>query len=136
MAMLMLSKETSNATFIGLLEVTNGINKITITNIIKDKSNRISSITINNKVFNNIEDTYFPKILSRNPEDAAKYLTIEDALKRELLEETGMLCYDFKIVAKNVLQYKKDNPNTSILIITHLPKLLEYLSSKGYTSRY
>jgi len=34
--------------------------------------------------------------------DEYKNETIEDALKRELLEETGMLCYDFKIVAKNV----------------------------------
>ena len=32
-----------------------------------------------------------------------------------------------KIVAKNVMEYKKENPDTSILIITHLPKLLEYL---------
>ena len=34
--------------------------------------------------------------------DKYKNDTIEKALKRELLEETGMLCYDFKIVAKNV----------------------------------
>ena len=32
-----------------------------------------------------------------------------------------------KVVAENILNYKKENPDTSILIITHLPKLLEYL---------
>lgn len=34
--------------------------------------------------------------------DKYKNDTIEKALKRELLEETGMLCYDFKIISKNV----------------------------------
>ena len=41
--------------------------------------------------------------------------------------DSGLDVDSVKIVAKNVLEYKKDNPETSILIITHLPKLLEYL---------
>ncbi len=41
--------------------------------------------------------------------------------------DSGLDVDSVKIVAKNVLEYKKDNPDTSILIITHLPKLLEYL---------
>ena len=41
--------------------------------------------------------------------------------------DSGLDVDSVKIVAKNVLEYKKENPNTSILIITHLPKLLEYL---------
>ena len=41
--------------------------------------------------------------------------------------DSGLDVDSVKIVAKNVVDYKKDNPNTSILIITHLPKLLEYL---------
>ena len=41
--------------------------------------------------------------------------------------DSGLDVDSVKIVAKNVLQYKKENPDTSILIITHLPKLLEYL---------
>ena len=41
--------------------------------------------------------------------------------------DSGLDVDSVKIVAKNVLDYKKDNPDTSILIITHLPKLLEYL---------
>lgn len=41
--------------------------------------------------------------------------------------DSGLDVDSVKIVAKNVLQYKEENPNTSILIITHLPKLLEYL---------
>ena len=41
--------------------------------------------------------------------------------------DSGLDVDSVKIVAKNVLDYKKENPNTSILIITHLPKLLEYL---------
>ena len=41
--------------------------------------------------------------------------------------DSGLDVDSVKIVAKNVLKYKKDNPDTSILIITHLPKLLEYL---------
>ena len=41
--------------------------------------------------------------------------------------DSGLDVDSVKIVAKNVLEYKRENPNTSILIITHLPKLLEYL---------
>ena len=41
--------------------------------------------------------------------------------------DSGLDVDSVKIVAKNVLEYKKENPNTAILIITHLPKLLEYL---------
>lgn len=41
--------------------------------------------------------------------------------------DSGLDVDSVKIVAKNVLEYKKEKPNTSILIITHLPKLLEYL---------
>ena len=37
------------------------------------------------------------------------------------------LPYVLSHILKNVIEYKKENPNTSILIITHLPKLLEYL---------
>ena len=41
--------------------------------------------------------------------------------------DSGLDVDSVKIVAKNILEYKKENPDTSILIITHLPKLLEYL---------
>ena len=41
--------------------------------------------------------------------------------------DSGLDVDSLKIVAKNILEYKKENPETSILIITHLPKLLEYL---------
>ena len=41
--------------------------------------------------------------------------------------DSGLDVDSVKIVAKNILDYKKENPNVSILIITHLPKLLEYL---------
>lgn len=41
--------------------------------------------------------------------------------------DSGLDVDSVKIVAKNVMDYKKENPNVSILIITHLPKLLEYL---------
>ena len=41
--------------------------------------------------------------------------------------DSGLDVDSVKIVAKNIMEYKKENPNVSILIITHLPKLLEYL---------
>ena len=41
--------------------------------------------------------------------------------------DSGLDVDSVKIVAQNVLEYKQENPDTSILIITHLPKLLEYL---------
>ncbi|MBQ2872575.1 MAG: Fe-S cluster assembly ATPase SufC [Bacilli bacterium] len=41
--------------------------------------------------------------------------------------DSGLDVDSVRIVAENIVSYKKENPNTSILIITHLPKLLEYL---------
>ena len=41
--------------------------------------------------------------------------------------DSGLDVDSVKTVARNIVEYKKENPNTSILIITHLPKLLEYL---------
>jgi len=42
--------------------------------------------------------------------------------------DSGLDVDSLKIVAKNIWEYKKENPNTSILIITHLSKILEYIN--------
>ena len=39
--------------------------------------------------------------------------------------DSGLDVDSLRIVAKNVANYKKENPNTSILIITHLSNILE-----------
>lgn len=41
--------------------------------------------------------------------------------------DSGLDVDSLKIVCENINQYKKDNPNTSILIITHYPRILEYI---------
>lgn len=41
--------------------------------------------------------------------------------------DSGLDVDSLKIVASNIAKYKKENPNTSILIITHLSKILEYI---------
>lgn len=41
--------------------------------------------------------------------------------------DSGLDVDSVKIVCENVKQYKKENPDTSILVITHLPKIVEYL---------
>lgn len=41
--------------------------------------------------------------------------------------DSGLDVDSLKIVAKNIANYKKDNPDTSILIITHLSNILEYI---------
>lgn len=41
--------------------------------------------------------------------------------------DSGLDVDSLRIVSENIRDYKKDNPNTSILIITHHPKILEYL---------
>jgi len=41
--------------------------------------------------------------------------------------DSGLDVDSLKIVCKNINDYKKENPNTSILIITHHPKILEYI---------
>ena len=42
--------------------------------------------------------------------------------------DSGLDVDSLKIVAKNIADYKRENPNTSILIITHLSKILEYIN--------
>lgn len=41
--------------------------------------------------------------------------------------DSGLDVDSLKIAATNISKYKKENPNTSILIITHLSKILEYI---------
>ena len=41
--------------------------------------------------------------------------------------DSGLDVDSLKIVSQNILDYKKENPNTAILIITHLTKILEYI---------
>lgn len=41
--------------------------------------------------------------------------------------DSGLDVDSLKIVSENIKKYKEENPNTSILIITHHPKVLEYL---------
>ena len=42
--------------------------------------------------------------------------------------DSGLDVDILKIVGENIKKYKDDNKNTSILIITHHPKILEYLN--------
>ena len=41
--------------------------------------------------------------------------------------DSGLDVDSLRIVGENILEYKNSNPDTSILIITHHPKILEYL---------
>ena len=41
--------------------------------------------------------------------------------------DSGLDIDSLRITSENIKKYKEDNPNTSILIITHHPKILEYL---------
>ena len=41
--------------------------------------------------------------------------------------DSGLDVDSLRIVGENIRQYKQENPDTSILIITHHPKILEYL---------
>ena len=41
--------------------------------------------------------------------------------------DSGLDVDSLKIVSKNIVSYKKENPKTAILIITHMTKILEYI---------
>ena len=41
--------------------------------------------------------------------------------------DSGLDVDSLRITSENIKKYKEENPNTSILIITHHPKILEYL---------
>ena len=44
--------------------------------------------------------------------------------------DSGLDVDSLKIVCKNINEYLNDNPNTSVLIITHYPRILEYINPK------
>lgn len=54
-----------------------------------------------------------------------KLLTPKFIILDEL--DSGLDVDSLRIVGENIKKYKEENPNTSILIITHHPKILEYL---------
>ena len=54
-----------------------------------------------------------------------KLLTPKFIILDEL--DSGLDVDSLRIVGENIRKYKEENPNTSILIITHHPKILEYL---------
>ena len=54
-----------------------------------------------------------------------KLLTPKFIILDEL--DSGLDVDSLRIVGENIKLYKEENPNTSILIITHHPKILEYL---------
>lgn len=41
--------------------------------------------------------------------------------------DSGLDVDSLKVVCENINSYLKDNPNTSVLIITHYPRILEYI---------
>lgn len=41
--------------------------------------------------------------------------------------DSGLDVDSLRIVSENINKYKEENPNTSILIITHYPRILEYI---------
>ena len=41
--------------------------------------------------------------------------------------DSGLDVDSLKIVSSNIMKYKKENPNVSILIITHMTKILDYI---------
>ena len=41
--------------------------------------------------------------------------------------DSGLDVDSLKVVSSNIVKYKKENPNTSILIITHMSKILDYI---------
>ena len=45
----------------------------------------------------------------------------------DFILDSGLDVDSLRIVGENIKKYKEENPNTSILIITHHPKILEYL---------
>ena len=59
-------------------------------------------------------------------------IPIFDSPKLIILDEldSGLDVDSLKIVCKNINSYIKDNPNTSLLIITHYPRILDYIKPK------
>lgn len=101
--------------------------------------NHINYLDFINKVNKSITELNFSKDMIHR--DLNKGFSGGEKKKNEILQikvlepkfiildeiDSGLDVDSLKIVCENILAYKKENPKTSILIITHYPRILELL---------
>ena len=97
----------------------NGVGKSTLSRVIMGDANYK---VINGEIIFNGDNL---NVLSTD-ERAIKLLTPKFIILDEL--DSGLDIDSLRIVGENIKKYKDEYPNTSIMIITHHPKILEYLN--------
>ena len=117
---------------------------ISVTNFLKYAKNKMTGKPVKIFEFKDELKKYMEE-LNMNPKNMERSLNVGfsggEKKKNEVLQikmlkpkliildeiDSGLDVDSLRIVSENIRDYKKDNPDTSIIIITHHPKILEYL---------
>lgn len=100
--------------------------KVNLYNFIKNVENAMEDVKLDNSMLHrSINYGFSGGEKKKNEILQMKVLKPKYIILDEL--DSGLDVDSLKVVCKNIKSYLKDNPNSSLLIITHYPKILEYL---------
>lgn len=119
----------TNSEFLRSAMMANSNKHIGIYDFIKEINKELDNLSMNKDMMHrSINENFSGGERKKNEILQLKMLKPKFIILDEL--DSGLDVDSLLIVCKNINEYLKDNPSTSMLIITHHPKILEYLSPK------
>ena len=116
----------SNSEFLRTASFSLTNEKVNLYSFIKDMETAMEDVKLdNNMLHRSINFGFSGGEKKKNEILQMKLLKPKYIILDEL--DSGLDVDSLKIVCNNIKKYLKDNPSTSLLIITHYPKMLEYL---------
>lgn len=116
----------SNSEFLRTASFSLTNEKVNLYSFIKDMETAMEDVKLdNNMLHRSINFGFSGGEKKKNEILQMKLLKPKYIILDEL--DSGLDVDSLKIVCNNIRKYLKDNPSTSLLIITHYPKMLEYL---------
>lgn len=100
--------------------------KVNLYTFIKDIEKTMTDVCLDNKMLHRSLNVGFSGgEKKKNEVLQLKFLKPNLIILDEL--DSGLDVDSLRVVCKNINEYVKENPNTSVLIITHYPRILEYI---------
>ena len=100
--------------------------KVNLYSFIKDMDNAMKSVSLDsNMLHRSLNQGFSGGEKKKNEVLQLKVLKPKFIILDEL--DSGLDVDSLRIVCENINEYIKENPETSILIITHYPRILEYI---------
>ena len=100
--------------------------KVNLYSFIKDMDNAMKSVSLDsNMLHRSLNQGFSGGEKKKNEVLQLKVLKPKFIILDEL--DSGLDVDSLRIVCKNINEYINDNPDVSVLIITHYPRILEYI---------